>query len=105
MMNKIRKFETISCPACNYEYLPSELYLPKIFFGNPEYIERDSTGKISGYSGTSINLFETYICDKCNTAFKVAAKIGFSTEIDKLGDFDADYSSLVNKNTLFLEED
>ena len=101
---KIRKFETISCPHCDYEYLPSEIYLPKSFFGKPCLIERDISGKILSYEGSSIDLFEHYTCDKCNHTFRVIAKIGFSTEDDKLENFDEEYISPIHKNNLFLEE-
>ena len=101
---KPRKFETIECPHCHYEYLPSEIYLPKLYFGKPLNIQRDTTGKILEYEGSSIDLFETYVCDKCNHTFRVAAKIGFSTEEDKLENFDEDYSTSIQKSNLFLEE-
>ena len=67
-------------------------------------IERDITGKILSYEGSSVDLFETYICDKCNHSFRVISKIGFSTEEDKLENFDEEYSSPIHKNNLFLEE-
>ena len=101
---KPRKFETIACPSCGYEYLPAEIYIPKAYFGKPFMIERDKDGKIINYEGSSIDLFETYTCDKCNHTFRVISKIGFSTEEDKLENFDEEYSSPLYKNTLFLEE-
>lgn len=99
-----RKFETINCPNCKYEYLPSEIYIPNRYFGKPFLIERDATGKILSYEGSSIDLFETYTCDKCNHTFRIISKIGFSTEEDKLENFDEEYSSPIHKNNLFLEE-
>lgn len=101
---KARKFETIACPNCGYEYLPAEIYIPKAYFGNPFMIERDQNGKLINYEGSSIDLFETYTCDKCNHIFRIISKIGFSTEEDKLENFDEEYSSPLYKNTLFLEE-
>lgn len=101
---KPRKFETIACPHCGYEYLPAELYVPSGFFGKPFMLERDEAGKLINYEGSSIDLFETYTCDKCNHEFRVVAKIGFSTEDDKLQNFDEEYMSTISKNTLFLEE-
>ncbi len=101
---KVRKFETISCPHCKYEYLPAEIFIPKSFFGKPFDIERDIEGRILSYEGSSIDLFETYTCDKCNHTFRIISKIGFSTEEDKLENFDEDYSSPIHKNNLFLEE-
>ena len=77
---KARKFETIACPHCGYEYLPAEIFIPNNFFGRPSLIERDASGKILSYETSSIDVFETYICDKCNHNFRVIAKIGFSTE-------------------------
>lgn len=101
---KVRKFETIACPHCKYEYLPAEIYIPKYYFGKPYAIERDVEGKILNYEGTSIDLFETYTCDKCNHTFRIISKIGFSTEEDKLENFDEEYCSPIHKNNLFLEE-
>jgi hypothetical protein len=101
---KARKFETISCPHCNYEYLPAEIYIPGSYFGHPYMIERDVQGKILGYEGTSVDLFETYTCDQCNHTFRVISKIGFSTEEDKLENFEEEYTTSVFKNNLFLEE-
>ena len=101
---KARKFETINCPNCGYEYLPSELFIPNSFFGRPVHIERDATGKIIEYQGSSIDLFENYVCDKCNHSFRIIAKIGFSTEEHKFENFDEDYSTPLHKNALFLEE-
>ena len=69
---KTRKFEVIACPKCGREYLPAELYVPNAFFGRPRDIVRDVYGTILDYEGTSVDLQETYICDKCNTNFVVA---------------------------------
>ena len=102
---KPRKFEIIACPNCGYEYLPAELYVPKSFFGKPENIERTESGTIISYDNSSIDSFETYTCDKCNHTFKVNAKMVFVTEEDKLQNFDEEYTTRLQKNVLFLEED
>ena len=34
------KSYVITCPFCDYEYLPAEIYFPKTFFGNPGGRER-----------------------------------------------------------------
>ena len=101
---KTRKFEVIVCPKCGREYLPAELYVPNEFFGRPKDIVRDVYGTILDYEGTSVDLQETYICDKCNTNFVVRAKIGFMTEVTKLDNFDEEYITPIHKNTLFLDE-
>lgn len=101
---KTRKFEIIECPKCGREYLPAEIFVPNAFFGRPRDIVRDVYGRILDYEGTSVDLQETYTCDKCNTNFVVRAKIGFTTEVTKLDNFDEEYVTPIHKNTLFLDE-
>lgn len=102
---KTRKFEIIECPRCARQYLPAEIFVPKAFFGKPYDIVRDLYGQILDYEGTSVDLFETYTCDGCNTIFRVRAKMQFITETTLLENFDEEYSAPVYKNTLFLTED
>lgn len=101
---KTRKFEVIDCPKCGRQYLPAEIYVPNAFFGKPVDIVRDVYGTILDYEGTSVNLQETFTCDNCNTTFQIKAKIGFTTELTKLDNFDEEYSSPIHKNMLFLNE-
>lgn len=101
---KPRKFELIECPVCGYEYLPAELFVSHSFLGKPQNIDRTSEGKIISYDNTSVDTNESYVCDKCNHAFKIAAKLVFVTEEDKLENFDEEYTSKLRKNVLFLEE-
>lgn len=102
---KARKFEIIECPNCGYEYLPAEIFIPNSYFGKPFAIDRDSEGKIIEFEGQSIDLYETYTCDKCNHMFRITSKIGFYTEDDKLQNFNEDYTTSLRKNVLFLEEE
>lgn len=102
---KPRKFEIIACPFCGYEYLPAEIYVSRAFFGKPENIERNAEGAIVSYTNSSVDVLETYTCDKCNHNFKITAKMVFVTEEDKLENFDEEYSTKLQKNVLFLEED
>ena len=102
---KPRKFELIECPNCGYEYLPAEIYIPKNFVGTPQFIIRNDSGKIESFENISMDTQETYTCDKCNTTFKITAKLVFTTETDKLENFDEEYSSPLQKNILFLEEE
>lgn len=101
---KTRKFEIIECPKCGREYLPAEIYIPHTFFGKPRDIVRDVYGRILDYDGSSVDLFETYTCDKCNTTFQVRAKMGFTVETTKLDNFDEPYSTPLHTNTLFMDE-
>lgn len=63
----------IRCPECGTEYLPSEIFYPKYFFGKPLDIYKDEKGQILGINGTEMDTVETYICDKCNHEFTVEA--------------------------------
>ena len=101
---KTRKFEIIECPKCGYEYLPAEIYIPNAYFGKPSMIMRDNNGKITDYQGSSIDVFETYICDKCATEFKITSRIGFITEGILPDSFDEEYTINLHNGNLFLEE-
>ena len=67
----------ISCPKCNYQYLPGEIFDPKYFLGQPKHIIRNSIGEILGYEGIAMDLTETFTCEHCNEEFEVTAKINF----------------------------
>ena len=67
----------ISCPKCNYQYLPGEIFDPKYFLGQPKNIIRNSIGEILGYEGIAMDLTETFTCEHCNEEFEVTAKINF----------------------------
>lgn len=100
---RIRKFEVIECPRCKRQYLPAEIYVPQGFFGKPTDIERDCYGKLISYEGSSVDLFETYVCDCCNTEFRVIAKLCLTTEETALGNFEEDYYTPL-KTSLFFED-
>ena len=101
---KPRKFEIIECPICGHQYLPSEIFVPNAFFGRPYGIERNYNGVIMEHEGKSMDLFETYQCDNCDTSFRVSAKMTFITSVDKEEDFEEEYVSPLNKNALFSED-
>lgn len=95
---KVRKFEIIECPKCKYEYLPAEIFVPKYYFGIPTNIQRDENGKIISYDGSSVDLFETYWCDHCNTEFRVVSKLQLTTESTFPGSFnDDEFVKKINK--------
>lgn len=101
-----RKPIYIKCPRCGREYLPVEIYLPHEFFGRPTLIERDGvTGKITNIYGSDMDLNEQYVCDKCNTPFRVNAKIQFNTTEESKYNFNEDYKTSLKKQTLFLSEE
>lgn len=103
---KKEKFEVIVCPNCGREYLPAEIYIPQAFFGNPWDVLRDDDRiKILSVAGTKMDLDEEYTCDKCNTTFKVKAKIQFDTSVTKTSNFDEEYSTSIHQDTITLSED
>lgn len=73
-------YKYIRCPNCRCEYLPGEIFDPKHFLGQPKNIVRNSVGEILGCEGIEQDTTETFTCVKCNTDFKVTAKINFVLE-------------------------
>ena len=71
----------IKCPVCGQQYHPAEIYLPNEFFGKPKEVVKNSSGQIEFVLGKDMNPVEEYICDNCNTKFRVTADISFETEI------------------------
>lgn len=69
----------IECPCCGAQYAPGEVYIPKVFIGNPEYVKRNVEGKIDCVAGQDMDLIESYTCDYCKKSFKVTADISFQT--------------------------
>ena len=95
----------VKCPHCNAEYVPSEIYLPKYFLGIPKYIHRNEENKITGITGSDMDLNETYQCDFCGNKFSVKAKVTFSTKEVKSINMDEDYISPMYKSKELLKED
>ena len=94
----------IRCPYCEYEYVPSEIYLPNSLLGKPRNIYKDLDGKIDSVDSTP-NLNETYCCDNCNKHFKVSASIKFNvTKFEELN-FDEDFSTPLYKDRIVLKEE
>ena len=100
----MKKTITIECPYCHMQYLPSEIYLPNSFFGKPQYIEKDYSGKIIDYCGKDMDLTEVYTCDKCNTQFSIKAKIFFETAKFTKHNINDQYVVQLKKKQLMLDE-
>lgn len=100
------RFDIITCPFCGAEYTAGELFIPKYFLGVPKDLERDSiTKKIISDFGTSMNTKEKYICDYCNTPFKIRAVVKFIVEEDVQNNFNREYTTKLNKSKNYLSED
>ena len=98
-----RRFDVIKCPHCDAEYLPAEIYLPNSLLGKPYDIEKEGmSGKIKDFFGNTMDLEESFICDRCNQPFRVNARIQFYTEGI---DFRKEYVTKLQKQSLFLDED
>lgn len=98
-----KKFITIKCPKCNYEYLPEDIYTNML--GKPSNEIRDKDGRILYFDGESLDLDEEYICDRCGCTFKVSMKPTFETKIYTEHDFSEDYSvPLYSEDRISLDE-
>lgn len=96
--------QTIKCPYCDTEYLPSEIFYPYHFLGQENNIERDTLGQILYFDGLDADHSETYICDKCNKQFKVEAEIKFNVFEDNRNNINENYYTQ-KPVKLFLDED
>ena len=101
----MKKQITIECPYCHTQYLPAEIYVPNAFFGKPQYIERDYSGKIIDFAGESLDLDEKYFCDKCNTQFNIKARISFEVTKATKHNINEQYTIQLKKKQLILDED
>ena len=99
-MKKHRE-KLIKCPNCGCEYLPAEIYYPNSFLGKPRDISKEHmTGKLLEYMGNSMNLSETYVCDRCDEKFRVNANVSFYTQKCS----ESNYKTKFKKERLFLAE-
>lgn len=87
----MKKFTTIKCPKCGYEYLPAEIFYPNSLLGKPKNIVRDDSGKIIYFDGESMNATEEYTCDKCECTFNVFGRFEFESSVNVEHDFSEDY--------------
>lgn len=101
---KPEKLNIIKCPKCEAEYLPGEIFYPKLFLGQPSDVERDGLGKIIYANDGEQELEESYTCDKCNTKFIVKANITYNIQKDTISDPSDDYVTKKYKGELYLEE-
>lgn len=101
-MRKIQRNDIITCPCCGAEYTAGQIYVPKAFLGVPKYIEREGVShKIMFDAGKPMDTTEYYMCDYCDTKFKITASIRFFTQIDEKTNVATDYVTTLEKNTLF----
>lgn len=97
-----KRTEIIVCPHCGREYLPAEIFVPNGFFGRPKNIEKDYTGRIMDYSGDSMDLSESFICDKCEKKFNIATKIQFFTSPADGSEFNEESTVSLKRCSLVL---
>ena len=93
----------ITCPVCGREYLPAEIFVPDAFFGHPEDIDRDNSGKIEAYDGNTMDLNEEYVCDTCGAILSIETILKFKVT-EKKDNFEEVYSSPLFPNKISLFE-
>lgn len=102
----LNRIDIIRCPNCGAEYTAGEIYLPKCFLGVPKHIERDATTHRILYDmGKPMDTKETYICNYCDTPFKVSAYVKFNVEEDTKHNFNKEHTTSLKKKMLFLNEE
>jgi len=79
----------IECPNCGKEYALGEIFIPNALVGQPKFISRDITNKITDCVDNSDNT-ETYICD-CGCQFDITATISVKVKAHNKIDFNSDY--------------
>ena len=94
----------IICPNCGAEYLLEEIFIPQYFFGNPQYIEKDSSGKILNSIGEDMDLTEEYKCDYCNKYFIIDADISLKCRLKDAPNFSETYETKIKRPRLVMEE-
>ena len=74
------------------------------FYDEVKKIERDENGKVLYFDGESMNTHEEFICDNCECAFDVDARIEFNTKVNTAKDFSEDYETSIYEDEIKLEE-
>ena len=103
-MRPVEKPQYIVCPNCGAEYLPCEVYYPNQFLGKSYEIDKID-GKIDMFNGSNMNLEESYVCDNCETKFKVTAKVQFKTQVIDKYDMSKSYATPLFEDKITLNED
>ena len=100
------RIDIITCPQCGAEYTAGEIFIPESFVGTPKNIEKEgTTHKILFDGGKPMDTKESYVCDYCNTPFKVSAYVRFNVEEDSVHNFNKNFITPLKKSVLFLDED
>lgn len=82
----------IKCPYCGYEYHPSEIFVPKYYFGMPKDIVRDENNKIIECIGTDPDPNESFTCHNCDNTFMVTGEITFYSKKSPFKNFSENFS-------------
>ena len=95
--NSTRKTPIIKCIHCGAQYLPSEIYMPGAFLGQPEDLVKDALGKIIYEDGQAPDMIEHYTCDYCDKPFVVEATVTYKSMAEEPEkDFQNQYVSLLD---------
>ena len=96
--------ESIICPYCGREYVPSEIFYPEDLLPNVGDVVRKENGLVEFCTGSQELESEEYCCDGCGKTFKVTPALSFLVEKVEVEDFDEDFSTQIYKDRISLEE-
>ena len=88
-----KRFLTIKCPNCRYEYLPGEIFMPNNFLGQPRYVHRDERGNILEFMGIEQNAQESFVCENCDKLFNIECEFNFKVSYNEDEDFSKLYET------------
>lgn len=79
----------IKCPHCGAEYVLCEIFYPEDLVKQTKELIKDEEGKIIFIrDDITPETIESYICDHCDKAFKIKAKISIEYLEDDFADDD-----------------
>lgn len=98
----------ITCPCCGAQYLPAEIFIPEEVFktDNKQVQKSPIDGVFPENFKYQLDLAESYICDFCDTSFRVYMDVDFRyDDLESLPKADESKITVNVKSKQVLTED